>query len=95
MDISLLEHHSRRLRSRKKLYGDSINNYIREEGFNNRYSVRDRKESYDALGDPYTSYYFSNRSVRDHLKKFKRAIREEPNLSEQKKLNHLLTMRLK
>jgi|JI9StandDraft_1071089.scaffolds.fasta_scaffold83682_2 hypothetical protein len=95
MDVDLLEQHSRRLRSRKKLQGEPINNYTREERFNNRYSVRERKKQYDALGDPFTSYYFSNRSVKEHLKKFKKAIREEPNLTEKKRINQLLTARIR
>jgi hypothetical protein len=64
------------MKQKKQKHNHSILNFIREERFNNRYSLTDRKEHYDALNDPYTSYYFSNPSVKGHLKRFQKAIRE-------------------
>lgn len=67
----------------------------REEGFNNHYSLGEKAREYEALNDPYTSYYFSNRSVKKHLRELKKAIRFEPNYNEKVKLSHLITKRIK
>ena len=63
-------------KSKYDLHGQSFIQHLREQQFNNRYSLTDRKQNYDALNDPYTSYYFSNPSVKMHLKTFRKAIRQ-------------------
>lgn len=66
-------------KSKYDLHGQTFIQHLREEQFNNRYSLNDRKQQYDALNDPYTSYYFCNPSVKMHLKTFRKAIRYESN----------------
>lgn len=82
-----------RKRSHKR-YPDILNK-TREERFNNRFSLNERAKAYDALSDPYTSYYFSNQTVKEHLKELKRAIKHEPNFSEKTRINKLITLRIK
>lgn len=55
----------------------------------------EKPQRYEALDDPYTSYYFSNASVKQHLKGLKRAIKEERNLSEKTRLRKLISCRIK
>jgi hypothetical protein len=70
MHLDLLE------RKNKKHRPEPFLHQIREDRFNNRYSLSDRTHHYEALNDPYTSYYFANPSVKQHLRCFRRAIRE-------------------
>ena len=53
-----------------------ILNQLREESFNLRYSIKDQKRDYSALTDPHASYYFASPSVKDHLKRYRKAIRK-------------------
>ena len=67
----------------------------RERLFNNRYSLTDKTHRYEALEDPYTSYYFANRSVKQHLKGMKKALkREKNNETEKSRMGKLITMRI-
>ncbi len=70
-------------------------NKSREERFNNRLSLNEKVKNYEALSDPYTSYYFANKSVKDHLKDLKKALKYEPNFTERSKINKLLTLRIR
>jgi hypothetical protein len=76
-------------------YPEEVLQSSREERFANRWSISERPKNYDALGDPFTSYYFSNKSVKQHLKELKRAIREEPNAKEKSRLSKLITLRMR
>lgn len=51
-------------------------NHFKELNFVNSWSLRDKKNDYDALIDPHASYYFANRSVKNHLKYLKHAIKD-------------------
>lgn len=81
-------------RSKYDIHGQTFIQYLREEQFNNRYALTDRKQQYDALNDPHASTYFSNSSVKMHLKTLRKSIREESNQQERKRISQLISRRI-
>jgi len=79
MNLDFLNRSHSKRKNKYEIHGQTFIQQLREEQFNNRYCLTDRKQQYDALNDPYTSYYFSNPSVKMHLKTLKKAIKQEPN----------------
>ena len=80
MEVDLITRSNKKMKARYRRNPEVLYQGIREEGFNLRYRVTDQKRDYSALTDPHASYYFSSPSVKDHLKRYRRAVRvEEPN----------------
>ena len=75
MEVDLITRANKKMKARYRKNPEIIINELREERFNLRYSLTDSKRDYSALVDHHASYYFSSPSVKDHLKRYRKAVK--------------------